>query len=669
MKDFTLRKLLLFFLLFISSFTALPAQGIIIGHKQAHLEDLKRIPPEWIDSAKANLRIAYWRTSHGGQVLSGMNVLDAFMGGTGLYSRAEEKRPGALYLIDYFADLSAREETWPQTTRGYLDDPANQDINVVMWSWCQILGHDGDQYPGYASKMEGLIAEYGPGGTKIANGVRKVPVQFVFMTGHLNGQGEEGRTNQINTYIRNHCIANNRILYDFADIESYDPDDNYFLDDFCDDGCNYIVNGARTGNWAKEWVVGKVKMDGEDDVAHNEPNGGQWFQSSAEHSHALNANMKAYAAWYLFARLAGWENPVTSIDLGSAAESDTIKTDQGTLQMTARVLPDNATDTALTWSVINGSGMATISPSGLLQAVANGSVLVVAEANDGSGTKDSLSVTIFNQKAALISSITLSGEGGSTRIDQDSGTLQIDASILPAHATDTTLAWSVINGSGAAIISQTGLLQAVSNGTVTVVAAAIDGSGISDSLQITISNQIVLISSIYLSGEGGSTTIDQYGGSLQIYISVLPDDATDKTVKLEVVNATGRATISSTGLLQAVSDGMVVVVARANDGSGIRDNLAITISGQTITGIGDLEHTGIHITTDPVHKLLNIRCKDPSEDPFTLRIYNILGQLEFTGESIPGNSPVDISCLGTGYYIVQISKSKKEVASYKLLLK
>ena len=59
--------------------------------------------------------------------------------------------------MDYFGDLSAGEDTWPQTTRDFLDDPANQDINVIMWSWCQILGHDGDQDPGYTSKMEGLI--------------------------------------------------------------------------------------------------------------------------------------------------------------------------------------------------------------------------------------------------------------------------------------------------------------------------------------------------------------------------------------------------------------------------------------------------------------------------------------------------------------------------------
>jgi hypothetical protein len=34
--------------------------------------------------------------------------------------------------------------------------------------------------------------------------------------------------------------------------------------------------------------------------------GADWFDCPSAHSQPLNANMKAYAAWWLFARLAGW---------------------------------------------------------------------------------------------------------------------------------------------------------------------------------------------------------------------------------------------------------------------------------------------------------------------------------------------------------------------------
>jgi hypothetical protein len=336
----TFKSLVLTFLLSVF-FTSTYPQGMIIGHNQAHLEDLKSIPLEWIDSAKAKLRVAYFHTSHGSQINSGLTPLDAFMGGKGIYLSGEGGGPGIMYFDDHYGpDLSNREGTFDDETRVFLDDPANQEVNVIMWSWCQILGHDGDENPGYCSNMDSLIAEYGPGGSKITSGTRTVPVRFVYMTGHLNGQGEEGRTNEINTYIRNHCIANDRILYDFADIESYDPDDQYFLDDYADDECDYLVNGNRTGNWAREWAEGKVMMDGEDDTIHNEPNGGQWYHCSPAHTHAVNGNMKAYAAWYLFARMAGWEGPDTTPVTGVTAESNT---PQGTLQM-IRVFPNPSSD-------------------------------------------------------------------------------------------------------------------------------------------------------------------------------------------------------------------------------------------------------------------------------------------------------------------------------------
>ncbi|RPJ06253.1 MAG: hypothetical protein EHM28_10405 [Spirochaetaceae bacterium] len=34
--------------------------------------------------------------------------------------------------------------------------------------------------------------------------------------------------------------------------------------------------------------------------------GTDWYNCGATHSMSLNANMKAYAAWWLWARLAGW---------------------------------------------------------------------------------------------------------------------------------------------------------------------------------------------------------------------------------------------------------------------------------------------------------------------------------------------------------------------------
>ena len=59
---------------------------------------------------------------------------------------------------------------------------------------------------------------------------------------------------------------------------------------------------------------------------------------------------------------------------------------------------------------------------------------------------------------------------------------------------------------------------------------------------------------------------------------VYPSDATNQTVIWSVSNGTGKATISTTGKLTAVSDGTVTVNATATDGSGVVGEKTITIS-------------------------------------------------------------------------------------------
>lgn len=69
--------------------------------------------------------------------------------------------------------------------------------------------------------------------------------------------------------------------------------------------------------------------------------------------------------------------------------------DGATLQMTANVSPVGATDASVTWSVVNGTGTATIDPvTGVLTATSPGDVIVVATANDASGIIGTATVTI-----------------------------------------------------------------------------------------------------------------------------------------------------------------------------------------------------------------------------------------------------------------------------------
>jgi len=272
------------------------ADGFIIDHRYT---DISQIPEEWINNAKADLHIAYGHTSHGSQLITGMNGLDAFMGGTGLYAWNDGPLAGALDIDDYFVagDLGNPDRTtWAQRTRDYLDNPANSDVNVIIWSWCGQADTSVENIELYLSLMTGLETDY-------------LNVKFVYMTGHLNGGGLTGNLHLRNEQIRTYCRDNNKILYDFADIETYDPDGTYFGDKIPNDECYYDTdnNGTRDGNWAIEWQ--DLHVEGVD-----------WYNCSPAHTQPLNGNLKAYAAWWLWARIAGFglSGDELAVDFGSS---------------------------------------------------------------------------------------------------------------------------------------------------------------------------------------------------------------------------------------------------------------------------------------------------------------------------------------------------------------
>lgn len=126
---------------------------------------------------------------------------------------------------------------------------------------------------------------------------------FVYMTGHTNIWADTN-TKARNNQIRDYCQVNNKVLYDFAKIEHYDPDGTYF--EYVNDDCAYYDSAGtspqKLGNWATEWQA-----------AHTEDV--DWYTCSSAHSQPLNANRKAYAAWWLWARLGGWDGGVATHSL------------------------------------------------------------------------------------------------------------------------------------------------------------------------------------------------------------------------------------------------------------------------------------------------------------------------------------------------------------------
>jgi uncharacterized protein YjdB len=178
--------------------------------------------------------------------------------------------------------------------------------------------------------------------------------------------------------------------------------------------------------------------------------------------------------------------------------------------------------------------------------------------------------------------IVVNGAGGVSLITALGGTLQLSAAVTPANATNKTVTWSLVNGTGQASISAGGLVTAITNGTVTARATANDGTGVYSTLVITISNQNIPVTGIVVTGAGGVSLITALGGTLQLSAAVTPANATNKTVTWSLVNGTGQASISAGGLVTAITNGTVTARATANDGSGVSGTLLITLSNQVI---------------------------------------------------------------------------------------
>jgi uncharacterized protein (TIGR02145 family) len=91
---------------------------------------------------------------------------------------------------------------------------------------------------------------------------------------------------------------------------------------------------------------------------------------------------------------------VTGITITGAGGPTVINTDNGTLQLNATVTPANAANKTVTWSITSGTDKASISSTGLVTALDNGTAAVRATANDGSGVYGTLVITISNQVAS-----------------------------------------------------------------------------------------------------------------------------------------------------------------------------------------------------------------------------------------------------------------------------
>ena len=580
------------------------------------------IPQQYIDEVKKML-VDIAGESHSGGYQIGMNLLEAYDSRFQVTTydgyipgiTSSNLRLGRHALVgeaDFYTSLTARNQykihitaqntsgnpysvigfgwcwdmTWLNTPGGVIDP-----VHRVRWAGSSIGGPNGNLRWGLDADDQALtgnsvcmdtylnaVEEYNRHcstngyATKVIFTTGPVDDGYGIMAGTENGFQREIKHDYIRDFVRG---SSARILFDYADILCWNNNGVQCITNWNDGGTirpHANIHPDNMKDYDGSWNI----------IPHSE---------DGDHIGEVGALRLAKAMWWLLARIAGWDGgegsvPVTGITVTGAGGASTITQNNGTLALTATVTPANATNKSVTWSIINGTGQATINSSGVVTAVANGTVTARATANDGSGVYGQLVITISNQ-VIPVTGITVTGAGGATTITQDNGTLALTATVTPSNATNKTVTWSIINGTGQATISSTGVVTAVANGTVTARATANDGSGVTGQLVITISGQVIPVTGITVIGAGGASTITQNNGTLSLTATVTPANATNKSVTWSIINGTGQATINSSGVVTAVSNGTVTARATANDGSGVYGQLVITISDQVIpvTGI------------------------------------------------------------------------------------
>ena len=161
------------------------------------------------------------------------------------------------------------------------------------------------------------------------------------------------------------------------------------------------------------------------------------------------------------------------------------------------------------------------------------------------------------------------------------------------------------------------------------------------------------MNSIVVDGIGGASTITSPGGTLQMEAVVLPTNADDGTYTWSVMAGTGSASIDVSGVLTAISDGNVAIVATANDGSGVMGIKQIDLSNQLV-GLEGNSMDALSIYPNPVKNLLTIRFEEEIQEIYIIDIYGSQVQVEksliFSVEGLA--SGVYILCIKTDHGII-----------------
>ncbi len=234
--------------------------------------------------------------------------------------------------------------------------------------------------------------------------------------------------------------------------------------------------------------------------------------------------------------------------------------------LTAIITPEFATDKSVTWRSDNRE-IATVSEYGVVTAVKTGVTTIYASTSNGLTAECKVTVS---PKVIDVTSISLTNTELLMRVGK---TTDLTALVRPDDATDKRVTWASDNESIASIgnISQidqngqnTALITANSVGETFILVTSVSNPSVTAQCKVTVMNEedIIAVSSISLN----KTELTLETGSLfNLIATILPENTTDKTVTWKSSDR-AIATVSSDGVVTAVSPGTAIIYASSSNG-------------------------------------------------------------------------------------------------------
>lgn len=222
----------------------------------------------------------------------------------------------------------------------------------------------------------------------------------------------------------------------------------------------------------------------------------------------------------------------------------------------------------------SNSEVAAVDEFGILVAKAPGQAVITAQTADGRNVRHHFRIVKHVEAIEFVNAAPAFAMGKNE-------VCQLEADIVPADATVQEVEWSS-SDENVAVVDKEGTVTALADGSVSIYAAAKDGSGVSTVTDIEVITRVEKIrlflpeASPFYSLTNGDGMVVKKGTAVSLKAKVKPSKATNKQIVWSSDNESV-VSVSENGELYAKSCGTAIVTAAAADGGNVQDQITVTV--------------------------------------------------------------------------------------------